>query len=184
MQIDKEKTNVIVLSRNQWGKTTLVKNLIAEMPEKSCVIFDTHDEYFGNNDIISPNKIYNSSMLSKFIKTITTENKYRRKFVIIDDIDVYKPEKSTEFYNFCISNAHYKNGLLLIARRAIWLPKIIIGNAHYIIFSGAIPPEDIFYLQKIGINKSVLEKSKLLEPHNFLCYDAITNKMEKMVSHV
>lgn len=184
MIIDKENTNIIILSRNQWGKTTLTKNLISKMPEKSCIILDTHDEYLGNNEIISPNKIYNASVLSKFINMITHDNKYRHKMVIIDDIDVYKPDKSTEFYNFCISNAHYKNGLLLIARRAIWLPKIIIGNAQYVIFSGAIPPEDIKYLQRIGISKSVLEKSKLLEPHNFLCYNTIDNKIEKMVSNV
>ena len=102
MEIDKIQTNILVLSRNRWGKTTLVKNLISKMPDYSCVILDTHEEYTGKQYIISPNKKYGPAVLTRFIKTVINEPKYRKKLIVIDDIDVYKPNRSDEFYNFLL----------------------------------------------------------------------------------
>lgn len=185
MYIDRDETNIIVLSRNRWGKTTLVKNILAKLPAYSAIIMDTHNEYRIPQWTYNPHNVYGVMQLDRFIKYVTDNNKqFKHKLVVIDDIDVYKPTRSEQFYNYAISNAHYKNGVILIARRAIWLPKIIIGNANYIIFSGAVPPEDIAYLQKCGISKSIVQKSYMLQPHEFFCYDTINREIEKMVTHV
>lgn len=175
---------VITASRNHWGKTTLVKNYIEPFKHRA-VILDTQND-FGDDYTKVHYADFSKQSLAHFVQRIKDLSQIH---VVFDDVDVYDPQNCREFYNLMASAAHKEFGWSLTVRRFLWLDKITIQNAKYLIFSNMIPIEDKVYLQKAGINlgDDFDNKLKLVnEPHKFIyfnTYDGSTGLLKTRRMH-
>ncbi len=181
MEIVYNRDIILIVSRNQAGKTTLAKNLIEKIPKEDVIILDTQNSFQGYPNRLFPIR-HTPEVLNKFILKCRT---FTNKMIVLDDVDVFKPRYANDFYDLVVTNAHQGLGVIMTAKRVLWLDKVIIQNAHYLIFSSFIPVEDKEYIDKM-LGKGVIKWSKIdkLPLYTFMVYDNFNNKFSIIKTHV
>ncbi len=164
---------ILIVSRNQSGKTTLIKNIIENVPADSLLILDTQNSFKDKKYINVYYPIYHTSeILTKFIIRCRTQSD---KLIVLDDLDVFHPQFSNAFFDLCVSNAHQNLGIIISAKRVIGLQKVLLQNIKYLVFSANIPLEDKLYLNK-AIGKIDWDAIDKLPKYSFMVYNTYENK--------
>jgi len=157
---------ICIFGQKESGKTTLVKNIIEKINKNKLIILDTENS-FKEFPIRTFTIRHNYKTLDNFI---ITARKYYNFTLVLDDVDVYKPNKSKNFYDLLASHEHQNIGIIITARGFSSLPKISLPNAKYLIFSASIPVEDKKYLKRSGFDINWKEVDKLPK-YYFYCYN-------------
>ena len=179
MEFVRNRDLVFIFSQNQSGKTTLVKNIIENIDKNKVIVLDTQNS-FKDYPIRTFTIRHDYKILDKFIEI---SRKYYNMTLVFDDVDVYQPNKSKNFYDLLVSNAHQNIGIIITARRVLWFPKISLSNAKYLIFSAFIPIEDKEYLKRSGIDINWEEVDKLPR-FSFYCYNQYDRTAEILRTHL
>ncbi len=137
-----------LIARRQWGKSTLIKKLIAGIPKDKVFILDSNLEYknFGLQRVV-PNS-YDPEMLDKFIR-------YCRKFtnilIIIEDADLYftSATPTEEFKKLLINGSHQNIGVIYTSKRSLGIPKLLLTETTLLFVGNFLIKNDIEYLRSI-----------------------------------
>lgn len=183
MEIKYNKDMILIISKNGKGKSSVAKNIIEalKLPKNDVIVLDTSNSFTDSNCLRLNPILHNLDFFDSFLKSVM---KLNNKLIIIDDIDAYPIKQSQYLSELAISQRHLQLGMIIISRRIIGLPKVLIGNFRYIFFSGSIPSEDVEYLRKNNIDidtKTILEETK--EDYTFLVYDTVEQKYYKYKTH-
>ena len=150
------------------------------MPKNDLIILDTQNEFQGYPNRLFPIR-HTTDIFDKFILKC---RQYTNKMIVLDDMDIFKPKWSASFYDLIVTNAHQGLGILMTAKRILWLDKVLVQNIHYLIFSSHLPPEDKDYIDKM-LGRDVIDWNKIdsLPPYNFMVYDSFENRVFTIKSH-
>lgn len=152
-----------LLARKGWGKTTLIKMILRNIPKDRIIVLDTNLEYAGFNRKIPEN--YDVETLENFILYC---RKFTNKLIIVEDIDLYLnstfPPK--ELKNLFVNGSHQILGFMYTSKRPIGIPKTLLTEATHLIVGNFIVPADVNYLSQMGLDVEIIKK---LQRYEFLC---------------
>ena len=144
--------SILFLGASGSGKTTLARKLIGLAPAARTFIVDSNFEYPNNSNRIRPND-YSSKWLDSFIRDF--RSKHFNCLLVIEDLDLDNPMASKELSKWAANGRHQNIGLLLMARRPMLLPKVLLMKMQFFAIFVGLLPDDKDYLVKIN---SKLEK--------------------------
>lgn len=131
-----------------YGKTYLVKTIYKPVASK-CIILDTNDEYDdfakAGADVVKP-KDFSPDELNEFI---LYARKYKNKVVIVDDIDMYHPQRAEELAKLCINGRHQGLGVVWISRRPKLIDNRLILNSDFLFLGYPVLPQDLQYIKSL-----------------------------------
>ncbi len=152
-----------LIGKKQCGKTTIIRDIIKNVPKDSIIVLDTNLEYKGFNRIIPEG--YNNETLERFILHC---RKFKNKLIIFEDLDLYinSTNPPDELKNLFINGSHQNLGVIFTAKRPLGTPKILLTETTHLILGNFVIPNDINYLSGVV---SDVNKIKNLKRFEFLC---------------
>ncbi len=128
-----------IIAPKQYGKTTLIKQLIRSVPKERIFVLDTNHEYLGFPNRVIP-KSYNLFALNSFINFA---RKGSNRLVIIDDLDVYiDATPSEELKTLMVNGSHQNIGFIYAVKRPVGLPKICKTEAEHLFVANVDDEKD------------------------------------------
>lgn len=156
--VDDWYTSIGFIGASRTGKSHATKLLLKETHFRNSVLVayeDQKEEYSGySKDIhVVDRKDWNAQAVDNFIDV----KAYRRKWcIVLDDVDIFvhNANESKYLQNFPIAGkGHFLQSSIWQTRRAAGLPKELIQQSDYLIFTWGVDPYDYEYLQKYaGLN--------------------------------
>ncbi len=141
---------LLVCGKSGAGKTTnLIKPLIASVPRSKVFVVDSNFEF---PNLPPENRIRPLDYSAKWLDSFISD--FRRKHIdcllIIEDLDMFDPLQSKELKKLCVNGRHQNIGLIVVSRRILGIPKVVVMKMRYIAIFRGLSPEDRDYLEEIN----------------------------------
>jgi hypothetical protein len=143
------KDALLVIGKSGSGKTkNVVMPIIAKIPKEKLFVLDPNYEYgyLPAGHYIRPLN-YSPEYLDEFL--VGFRRSHMDCLLVIEDLDLYEPRGSQELIRACINFRHQNIGLIMVSRRILGLPKVLVMKANYLAIFRGMSVEDMDYLYHI-----------------------------------
>ncbi len=155
------KDTAVLIAIRQWGKTTVIIELISEIPKENIIILDSNREYktFPNRWVP---KEFTPEELDRFIRYC---RQFKDKLIIIEDIDLFFKNSipTDEFKKFLINASHQDLGLIATLKRPLGIPRLLMTEAIHLFIGNFNLRNERTYIEDFLNSKGEIDKLKRYE---------------------
>ena len=132
------------------GKTrNVVMPVVSKIPVQRLYVVDANYEY---RNLPAGHRIIPAYYSAEWLDSFILE--FRRKHVncclVIEDLDMFSPRQSEELIRLSVNCRHQNIGLVLVSRRILGLPKVLVMKVTYMAIFRGLSVEDKDYLTEIN----------------------------------